>query len=329
MAKTALNLKAWEGAGGAAASAAKKRAPGGVARAGSALLGAGGSRVNPGVGQAGSALLGVRGGGGRGSGPGAATTVGGVTPAAAGGSSAAVPAGPATALPFLTPAQQKALDDWNTSYGERLNALKAADATAQAKWTSQTGAENLKFATSEDMTNQAMGARGIFQSSIRMNALNDLAVSHAVAINTINTNRDTAINNDQITRQDLAGQDAANQGYYQGLAVENAQNTPPVTGDNAGVSATSQATSAPPAPAQHPAASAAPGLGSAAGTALMQPSAAAALEHQPHNTGLAATGTALAMHGAALTRVQQPKAKAPGLGMNIGTAGLRGVGVPK
>jgi len=131
--------------------------------------------------------------------------------------------------PFLTPAQQKALDDWNTRYGNNQLSLNQADKDAAANYATGLQNDELTNAQNVDMTNQNAAARGIFQSSIRDNALNDLATTLAQQENILQTTRDTTLFNDQISRGNATADNAANQAYFSGLAVTNAQGVTPTT----------------------------------------------------------------------------------------------------
>ncbi|MGZ6570471.1 MAG: hypothetical protein ACXVHB_05920 [Solirubrobacteraceae bacterium] len=151
--------------------------------------------------------------------------------------------GAPTVQPFLTPVQQSALTAWNTKYAGALADLGQSDTDVWAKFDSSMATDQLKYAQNADMTNQSMAARGMFQSSIRDNALNDLGSTLAQQQNILKTNRDSALFHNQTQRGVLAGQDAAEQANYQGLEVTNAQGVPPDT----------NAPAAPAAPAQQPA----------------------------------------------------------------------------
>ena len=91
--------------------------------------------------------------------------------------------------------------------------------------------DTLKNSEDVDAANQNAAARGIFAlSSVRQGALNDLAVTLGLAAQLGQTNRDTALSNDQTQRTTLGGEDAATQTEYWGpggLAVTNAQSVAP------------------------------------------------------------------------------------------------------
>ena len=132
-----------------------------------------------------------------------------------------------TVQPFLTPAQQLALGKWNNTYGSELIKLGNTDTQALAKFTDTYNSDVLKNAQTGDVTNQAMAARGLGQSSIRDNALNDLAATLASQYNILHTNYQTTLMNDATARNTLAGDNATEQTFYNGLAIENAQSIPP------------------------------------------------------------------------------------------------------
>jgi hypothetical protein len=130
--------------------------------------------------------------------------------------------------PFLTPAQQAALTSWNTKYANDLATYTQNDTNAWANYNTTNATDILKNAQNQDLTNQSMGARGMFQSSIRDNALNDLAVTLAQQQNILQTTRDATLFRDQTARSTLGGENAAQQSSYNGLAVTNAQGIVPV-----------------------------------------------------------------------------------------------------
>ena len=283
-----------------------------IARAGSALVAP--SKAKPkssgGVGSAGSALLapttskssgasGAASGGAAGLGaPAATTTTTGAPPIA----------------PFLTAAQGDALAKWNVTYAGDLANLTNDDTKAMGTYNSGVNTDTFKNSENVDTANQDAAARGMFQSSIRQGALNDLAVTLASQLNVLQTNRDTSLSADQTQRTTLGGEDAATQTEYWGpggLAVANAQAVPPDTAQST-TSATTPGTSAP--GAAHNASTSAPTSTLAPGVS----SAGAALT-APHTPSLAAAGSALISHAAAL-RAANPKpaamAKPPGKNAN-------------
>jgi hypothetical protein len=131
--------------------------------------------------------------------------------------------------PFLTPDQQLALDKWNTNYGTELTKLDNADTGALTTMTNGIGSDELKNAEDTDATNQSMGARGLFQSSIRATALNDLAATLTQQENLLRTNYHATLIDDQTARDNLNTTNSVEQNYYSGLAVQNAQSIPPNT----------------------------------------------------------------------------------------------------
>lgn len=133
------------------------------------------------------------------------------------------------AAPFLTPAQQNALDNWNAQYGGDLLNLNQADTDAWNTFNQSEADLNLKTAQSQQAANENAAARGVFQSSIHDNALNDIAVTSAMQDNILRTNRDSTLSHDTTSRQTLGGENTNNQNYYAGLAITNAQNVPPDT----------------------------------------------------------------------------------------------------
>lgn len=135
----------------------------------------------------------------------------------------------APVVPFLTPAQQLALNNWNTRYGDSLAKLNASDQNALATFNLSNSANQLKAATSSNTTNQNMAARGMFQSSIRDTALNDIATTLANQYNVLHTRYQATLLNDATSRGELQGQNAGQQLYYNDLAVQNAQSVPPNT----------------------------------------------------------------------------------------------------
>lgn len=158
------------------------------------------------------------------------STPGGIKPPPRSSTPAQPPAAPApqpaatpAPAPFLTPQQNAALTNWNTKYANAIAELGYADTAARTKYNETVAADTLKNSQSVDMTNQAMGARGMFRSSIRQNALNDLSATLAMQTNLAGTARDATLFHDQGQRNVLAGEDSATQGEYQGLSVENAQ----------------------------------------------------------------------------------------------------------
>lgn len=135
-------------------------------------------------------------------------------------------AGP-TAEPFLTDAQKANLADWNTKYADDLAQLGQNDTLAQDKYNQGVATDTLANENNTDMANQSMAARGLFQSSIRDNALNDLNVTLAQQKIAMQTARDAALFTDQNQRNTLGAQNTAEQMTYNTDAIANAQAVTP------------------------------------------------------------------------------------------------------
>lgn len=139
------------------------------------------------------------------------------------------PPAPAPVAPFLTAAQQHALDVWNLNYGNRMGAIASGISTADFKQTTGLAAAQLGHDKSTNMANQSTAGRGVFDSSIRANDLADLDLALATKQNLINTAHKTAIANFQRDTTTQGGLNKAEQDYYSGLALSNAQGVPPAT----------------------------------------------------------------------------------------------------
>lgn len=244
------------------------------------------------------------------------------TPAAtgAGSTTAQTPAPPVS--PFLTPAQQMALTNWNTKYGTELAKLSNADINAYAKMGLSQSADETKNVQQVDATNQNMAARGMFQSSIRDGALNDLASTLAQQENLLRANYHTTLLNDQTSRENLAGENVGEQTYYNSLAVGNAQAIPPDTTMQGATSPGSAgAASAPPKPAPAPAAAVKPGTAASGPVTpkTVAPKTAAALSSPARWTNLASAA-------AKNPQMFIQAAKAPGIA-RAATASIRAPGV--
>lgn len=162
------------------------------------------------------------------------------------------PAAPAAPVdtgpsPFLTPAQQAALDKYNATYRTKIgnvnpDALKGLTADqitqalingggtfgqalsqGEANYTAGLGNAQHVHDISADNANQMMAARGLFQSSIRDGDLNDIDATLATrnaALKTAWTSLQTRIGTQfNTSTTDLGYTDQ----YYHGLAVQNAQ----------------------------------------------------------------------------------------------------------
>lgn len=161
------------------------------------------------------------------------------------GSAATTTSAPPVA-PFLTPDQQKALSDWNTNFGGDIISLAHSDTQAWSDYDTTTVNNQHTHDVDQEQDNANAAARGVFQSSIRDNALNDLAATLVQQNNIAQTNRDTALFNDQIQRGILTGENTNNENYYNALSVTNAQGVPPDTNTTtaAGTSPTPSASQA-------------------------------------------------------------------------------------
>lgn len=166
-----------------------------------------------------------------GNGPGQATGAARLPGQAAAAPAPAAASSPAsnTVQPFLTDPQKAALAAWNTKFGNDIAQFNQNDTDAWAKYNASYGADQFKNAEQVDTTNQAMGARGIGFSSIRDNALNDLAVTLAQQQTALQTARDAALFKDQAGRDTATAQNTAEQKLYDSYAVGNAQAVPPTT----------------------------------------------------------------------------------------------------
>lgn len=120
-----------------------------------------------------------------------------------------------------------ALNNWNTKYGGDLSKLSNNDIQALSKFNQSYGIAQYKNANQVNTANQDMAARGMGQSSIRDNALNDLAGTLAQQYNILHTNYQSALMNDATSRTTLEGSNAAEQTYFNNLAVQNAQSITP------------------------------------------------------------------------------------------------------
>lgn len=129
--------------------------------------------------------------------------------------------------PFLTDAQKAGLSAWNTRYGDEIAQLGENDKLAQDTYTQSLATDTLRNAQNTDMTNQAMAARGMFTSSIRDNALNDLNVTLAQQKLALGTARDATLFTDQNQRNTLGAENTAQQAIYNTDAVTNAQGVTP------------------------------------------------------------------------------------------------------
>lgn len=225
----------------------------------------------------------------------AATTAASATTTAP---AAASTAAAAPVSPYLTPAQQLALGNWNTTYGEDIANLGLSDSNALTKYNVGMAADTLKNAETVDATNQAEAARGMFQSSIRAGALNDLAATLAQQTNVLQTNYNTSMLKDQSSRVALSGKNSYEQTYYNELGVGNAQSITPAVTPTTGTGTTGTGAAGATTPGQ-PAVSTAPGT--------------TAAEHA--NTPQVSNYTAATpTTRAATARIAAPKPAAEGIG---------------
>lgn len=132
--------------------------------------------------------------------------------------------------PYLTAAQAAAETKYDTTYGYNIAALQGKQTAANTTEQEKANANSQSAAQGNDNANQAMAARGLFESSIRDSDLNDIATTLAMRNNILQTNLGTlttSINN-QI------GTDATDYGTQHNLfnedAVANAQTETPATG---------------------------------------------------------------------------------------------------
>lgn len=141
---------------------------------------------------------------------------------------------PAPAVaPFLTPAQQEALSKWNTTFGNEIAKYApgtgTADEDALAKFTNTWSADQFRNANAQDTTYQSMAARGLGQSSIRQNALNDLAATLTQQYNVLDAAYKTTMQNDALAYDNAQGTNNTTQLMYNSLAIQNAQGVAPNT----------------------------------------------------------------------------------------------------
>jgi hypothetical protein len=130
--------------------------------------------------------------------------------------------------PFLTPTQQAALDKIDSNYGFTFSAdqRKIADATT----TTNTGLFNSQVThdTATSNANQAMAARGLFQSSIRDSELNDLDTAMTARNNLLNTNLNRLALDTNAAMGHLTSNWVDDHNMYNAMAVTNAQAQVPV-----------------------------------------------------------------------------------------------------
>lgn len=168
----------------------------------------------------------------------------GVAPKAATAKKGGTPVAPPT--PYLTPAQSAAEQKYDTTYGYNVAGLQNKLTTAQNTEGENVANNNLAGAKSNDAANQAMAARGLFESSIRDSDLNDIASTLAMRNNILQTNLGTLTTsvNNQI------GTDATQYGIQHNLfnedAVANAQSGVPATGNTPGAGTGGTGSSGPP-----------------------------------------------------------------------------------
>lgn len=157
------------------------------------------------------------------------------------------PGAPAQSLPvtpFLTPEQQAQWTAYVLNYQGNVGAQN--DKLAAAQYTHDTGAATAQHQhdVNQNMVNQSLAARGMFNSGIQLSDMSDLDTALTV--------RNTALNTALNTVKLAVGRDIGNlntaydttQTEYNEMAVENAQSITPTPG-----SAPPPGNAAPPAPA--------------------------------------------------------------------------------
>ena len=232
--------------------------------------------------------------------------------------------------PFLTPEQQKSIDDWvNNTYNPGMATLAQNDTTAGATEAQALTNDRVTAQTNTNTTEQDMAARGLEMSSIRDNALNDIAGTQAMNDNIARTNYTTALSNDAIARQALQrtyNEQGPNGWYTNALAVQNAEGvTPPTLPPNQPYTTTTNSPN--PAPGTNPAAA---GAGAHASATPTQPPKVVSATNQPTSSRPnkpPKTATAPKGHLVAPPRVGMltPKIGMPTIGR---VANAASVGVP-
>jgi hypothetical protein len=135
---------------------------------------------------------------------------------------------PPAVAPFLTPAQQRALSAYDEKYGIRLGGLTGKLGAATTKTQDSLYQAQRAHDIRSDNTNQVMAARGLFQSSIRAGALNDLDANLTIRQNLLNTNlRNLALQTNSEIGQ-MATDYAVTHNTYNDAAVQNAAGQMPV-----------------------------------------------------------------------------------------------------
>lgn len=133
------------------------------------------------------------------------------------------PAPKPPATPYLTPAQQAALNRYDLGNSTAVGAQqrRISDSTFN---TNQSLAQNASTRTLDTSNaNQSMAARGLFESSIRDGDLNDIDATITMRNNILNTNLGRVITDANSAIGRLNTDYGITHGQYNQLAVENAQ----------------------------------------------------------------------------------------------------------
>lgn len=148
----------------------------------------------------------------------------------------AAPAAPSSAgstpldLAGLTGDQQAAYITAWAKYQNSLTGLGQSTAGAATTRDQNTAAENKGYTANTEAENANMAARGMFSSSIRDGALNDLDATHVMNLNNIGANYQAAINQINSNVGNLNTDWGAEQGLMDWYRIQNSQAATPPTG---------------------------------------------------------------------------------------------------
>lgn len=130
-------------------------------------------------------------------------------------------------LAGLTGDQQQTYINAYSKYMGSIHSLGQQATNAQIADDQSTAAENKGYTANTEAENANAAARGMFQSSIRDGALNDIDATHVMNLNNIGANLQNALNSINSQTGGLNTDWGAEQGLMDWYRIQNSQATPP------------------------------------------------------------------------------------------------------
>lgn len=141
--------------------------------------------------------------------------------------------------PYLTPDQQAALTNYDYNYSNTINDLNRAFGVDTFNTQQSLASAQKTHDVNTETSNENAAARGLFQSSIRASALNDIDATLTTRSNILNTALSNASISTQAKIAQLGSEYAVEHNLYNTYAVQNAAGQTPAAGATAAGATTS------------------------------------------------------------------------------------------